>query len=164
MHATYEITQDRITFPLPDDFHAHLRQDSLLHTAVRGQVGQFRRVLAMPNTLPPIASAAQLSAYAREVEAALATYPVGMRFEPLFTFKILPGMQEADVEALKAAGAIAGKYYPAGQQPMPQTVRALSKRSMQYYTRWSALGSYSASMAKRQALPLWNASALFCHR
>jgi dihydroorotase len=69
----------------------------------------FGRVLAMPNTLPPISSGAETAAYRREIAAA-----AGPGLEPLMAFKLLPGMGAAEVEACAAAGAIAGKYYPAG--------------------------------------------------
>jgi len=105
---------DRFYIPLPDDFHAHLRQGALLRASVRGHAGQFGRVLLMPNTLPPIASSSLLEAYIAEVDQALAELPLEERFEPLYTFKLLPWMRGADIEALARAGSIAGKYYPSG--------------------------------------------------
>ena len=105
---------DRFDMPLPDDFHAHLRQGTLLKASVRGHAGQFARVLLMPNTLPPIASPNQLKAYRIEVDQALAELPLEKRFEPLYTFKLLPGMKGADIKALAREGTIAGKYYPSG--------------------------------------------------
>jgi dihydroorotase len=99
---------------MPDDFHAHLRQGAGLSAYVRGHAGQFGRVLLMPNTLPPVSDAARLEAYREEVTRALVALPEAERFEPLFTFKILPGMRGAEVEASARAGAVAGKYYPAG--------------------------------------------------
>ncbi|GAB6277731.1 MAG: dihydroorotase [Rectinema sp.] len=106
--------QDRFTMRMPDDFHAHLRQGGQLPAYVRGHAGQFGRVLLMPNTLPPVSDLARQEAYRAEVGGALDTLPENERFEPLFTFKILPGMRGAEVEALARAGVVAGKYYPAG--------------------------------------------------
>lgn len=67
----------------------------------------------MPNTVPPIASAGAIDAYRREIRAASGG-AAGAALEPLMTFKILPGMGRETVLACAAAGAIAGKYYPAG--------------------------------------------------
>jgi dihydroorotase len=69
----------------------------------------FGRALAMPNTVPPIASGAEIAAYRAEISAAS-----GGGLEPLMTFKLLPGMSADGVRACASAGAIAGKYYPAG--------------------------------------------------
>jgi Dihydroorotase len=62
----------------------------------------------MPNTVPPIASAADIATYRSEIEAA------APGLEPLMTFKLLPGMDADTVGDCAAAGAIAAKYYPAG--------------------------------------------------
>ena len=105
---------DRFVMPMPDDFHAHLRQGEPLMQYARQHVGQFGRVLLMPNTVPPVSNARQLTEYRADVERALAAMPVAERFEPLFTFKILPSMLTAEVESFARAGAIAGKYYPSG--------------------------------------------------
>jgi len=59
-------TKDRVTMPMPDDFHAHLRQGEGLSAYVRGHAGQFGRVLLMPNTLPPVSGVPQLEAYRAE--------------------------------------------------------------------------------------------------
>ncbi len=100
--------------PMPDDFHAHLRQGEGLKAWVSGHSGQFGRVLCMPNTLPPVSSATRLNEYRLELARAIEALPEGERFEPLLTFKVLPGMRAAEVEAMARAGAIAGKYYPSG--------------------------------------------------
>jgi dihydroorotase len=68
----------------------------------------FGRVLAMPNTVPPIASREDVEAYRSEILAA-----AGGALEPLMTFKILPGMDRETVLGCALAGAVAGKYYPA---------------------------------------------------
>jgi dihydroorotase len=68
----------------------------------------FGRALAMPNTVPPIASGAEVAAYRAELAAA------APGLEPLMCFKLLPGMGRERVLDCARAGAIAGKYYPAG--------------------------------------------------
>jgi dihydroorotase len=90
----------------------------------RTEAASFGRCLVMPNTLPPIASAEAVVAYRAAILNALgATGGAGPKaaagaaahgLEPLMTFKLLPGMSAETVRACAAAGAIAGKYYPAG--------------------------------------------------
>jgi dihydroorotase len=104
---------DRLEIALPDDFHAHLRQVPGMAAYARREALSFGRVLVMPNTLPPVASAHGLAAYRGEIEAALAGAPGG-GFTPLMSFKLLPGMRAETVFSCAGAGAIAGKYYPAG--------------------------------------------------
>lgn len=93
---------------MPDDFHAHLRRGPAMGAYARRHALSFGRALVMPNTVPPIASGAELRAYRAEIEAA------GAPFEPLMAFKLLPGMSPDTVRSCQAAGAIAGKYYPRG--------------------------------------------------
>ena len=102
----------RFSITLPDDFHAHLRRGSAMGDYARRHALGFGRALVMPNTVPPIASAAELRAYRAEIEAAVA--PGGKPFVPLMTFKLAPGMGAAVVRGCAAAGALAGKYYPRG--------------------------------------------------
>lgn len=65
----------------------------------------------MPNTLPPVADAEALGRYRDEILLGVAAEG---GFSPLMTFKILPGIGEETVRSCAAAGALAGKYYPAG--------------------------------------------------
>ena len=102
---------DELALPRPDDFHAHFRQGAAMALYVAREAASFGRAIAMPNTLPPIAGAAEIAGYRRVLEAAV---PRGLDFLPLMTFKLLPGMDAATVRACAAAGAVAGKYYPAG--------------------------------------------------
>ncbi|MEJ5185367.1 MAG: hypothetical protein WHT81_09605, partial [Rectinemataceae bacterium] len=103
-----------LEIPMPDDFHVHLRQGDMLRYAVRAQAGQVGRLLVMPNTLPPVSGLERLAAYRSEVERAMGELSSEMQGEPLFSFKILPGMRADGVAALARAGVVAGKYYPAG--------------------------------------------------
>lgn len=65
----------------------------------------------MPNTVPPIVDATSLLRYRAEIVGSL---PERSQFSPLLAFKLLPGMDANTIKACAAAGAIAGKYYPAG--------------------------------------------------
>ena len=49
--------------PLPDDFHAHLRQGELMNGYVRDLVSQFGRAIIMPNTVPAMTSAKAIADY-----------------------------------------------------------------------------------------------------
>lgn len=99
----------RIELALPDDFHVHLRSAPAMEAYARREAASFGRALVMPNTLPPVASGAAVAAYREAVQAA-----AGAGFGPLMAFKLLPGMTARDVRECAAAGAVAGKYYPAG--------------------------------------------------
>ncbi len=97
-----------LRLPLPDDFHIHLRQDAALPGYVRDAASQFGRVLVMPNTLPPISDPTHLREYKSLIESS------APGLEALMTFKLNARYGEAELRALQQAGAIAGKYYPAG--------------------------------------------------
>lgn len=100
---------ERLTFRKPDDFHVHLRQGSDCGNFARDALrAGFARVLVMPNTLPPIVTAAALAGYRREIEVA------APGLKALMTFKIRPGLDRTALTALKQAGALAGKLYPEG--------------------------------------------------
>ena len=101
-----------IELPLPDDFHAHLRQDAQLPGYVRDLSAQFGRALVMPNTIPPMTTAAAIADYKSQIlESASFVRP---DFEVLMTFKLNPNYSEQDLKDMMAVGVVAGKYYPAG--------------------------------------------------
>jgi dihydroorotase len=102
-----------MTIATPDDFHVHLRRGPAMGAYARRHALLFGRAMAMPNTVPPIASNGDIEAYRGEIRAALGDGSGG-GLEPLMTFKLLPGMSAETVRGCAAAGAIAGKYYPAG--------------------------------------------------
>ena len=103
---------DRLEIALPDDFHVHLRQVPEMPAYARRQALSFGRALVMPNTVPPVVSAADIVAYRAAILAA--GRGDGAAPIPLMTFKLLPGMSAEAVRGCAAAGAIAGKYYPVG--------------------------------------------------
>ena len=55
--------------PLPDDFHAHLRQGELMPGYVRDLVAQFGRAIIMPNTVPAMTSAQAIADYKKQMDA-----------------------------------------------------------------------------------------------
>jgi len=74
----------------------------------REHAASFGRALVMPNTVPPVDSAAEIAAYRAEIAAA------APGLEALMCFKLVPGMGPDRVLECARAGAVAGKYYPAG--------------------------------------------------
>lgn len=99
---------DRLVLRAPDDFHAHLRQGPLLGICAARHAERFARAVPMPNTLPPVIDPRSLASYLDEIRRAapgLVTVPA---------FKLRSGMTRTEIEALAAAGARIGKYYPAG--------------------------------------------------
>lgn len=99
---------DSLQIRRPDDFHVHLRQGDLLRAVVPHTASDFARALVMPNTVPPIADAADVRRYRAEINGASG------KFEPLMTIKVTPETTPATVHAARRAGAIAGKLYPQG--------------------------------------------------
>jgi len=93
----------------PDDFHLHLRQGDMLKNVLPYTSNVFARAMVMPNISPPVKDLPSLLAYEDEIKKA-----AGSDFIPLMTFKLIPGMSPDLVHPLKKAGAVAGKYYPAG--------------------------------------------------
>jgi len=97
---------------LPDDFHVHLRQGPAMAAYAARTAAHFGRFLAMPNVVPPLSTAASMVDYRHALVAAIASS--GQVAEPVMSFKLVPGMGRDAVFACAAAGAKAGKYYPAG--------------------------------------------------
>ena len=98
--------------PLPDDFHAHLRQGDLMPGYVRDLVAQFGRAIIMPNTIPAMTSAKAIAEYKAQIlDAAKDVRP---DFEPLMTFKLNPNYTEQDLKDMMAVGVVAGRYSSAG--------------------------------------------------
>jgi dihydroorotase len=97
-----------LTLPLPDDFHIHLRQGRDLANYAKSAELQFGRVLAMPNTEPPINSPESVKKYKEEILAAAPS------LEVLLTFKLNKNYEEQELLAIQKNGAVAAKYYPLG--------------------------------------------------
>lgn len=96
------------TFPRPDDFHVHLRQDGDLPLFAREASRRFARVLVMPNLAPPVRTGSEVAAYRAAILRA------APELQPLMAFKLGPDMTVSDIDRLAAVGAAAGKVYPEG--------------------------------------------------
>ena len=96
----------------PDDWHVHFRDGDLLRSVVPETARHFARALVMPNLVPPVASAADASAYRRRI---LEAVPGGVEFEPLMTLYLTEETDPSDIEAAAVGEtATAVKLYPAG--------------------------------------------------
>ena len=100
-----------LTLTRPDDWHLHVRDGAALHTVVPHTAAQFGRAIIMPNLKPPVTTAAQATAYADRIRAAV---PAGMSFEPLMTLYLTDNLPADEIARAKDAGVVACKLYPAG--------------------------------------------------
>ena len=103
-----EYVQQELSLPLPDDFHIHLRQGKELVNYAKSAARQFGRVLAMPNTEPPIDSPETVKKYKEEILAAAPD------LEVLLTFKLNKNYAKQELLEMRKNGAVAAKYYPLG--------------------------------------------------
>ncbi len=100
-----------LTITRPDDWHLHVRDGDALRTVVPHTAAQFGRAIIMPNLKPPVTTAAQATAYAERIRAAV---PAGMAFEPLMTLYLTDNLPPDEIARAKDAGVVALKLYPAG--------------------------------------------------
>jgi dihydroorotase len=94
-----------------DDMHVHLRQGEMLAKVLGHTARQCARALVMPNTNPPIVTAADLINYRKSIEELLGEAD---NFTPLMTFRLMPSTTPDMVSEHKKAGATAAKLYPDG--------------------------------------------------
>jgi len=97
-----------MTIRVPDDFHVHLRQGDLLTMNIKEAARYFGRILVMPNTVPPVRDVQGLNDYLSQLNK------INDSLSYLMTFKLHPETDVSEISVLKKAGAVAGKYYPAG--------------------------------------------------
>ncbi len=57
------MSNERIVFRQPDDWHVHLRDGAMLASVVDHTARQFARAIVMPNLSPPCATSADVAAY-----------------------------------------------------------------------------------------------------
>ena len=102
------IMPQELVLPLPDDFHIHLRQGHDLENYAKSAEQQFGRILAMPNTEPPVNSVESVKKYREEILAAAPNLKV------LLTFKLNRNYTEPELLEMQKNSAVAAKYYPLG--------------------------------------------------
>ena len=102
---------ETLTITAPDDWHIHLRDGEALKYTVPHAAAQFRRVIVMPNLVPPVLNAEQALAYKGRI---LANSPQGKAFEPLMVLYLTDNTSREDIVEARSAGIVACKLYPAG--------------------------------------------------
>lgn len=106
---------------IPDDFHHHFRDNEYLFTTVYHAMQRFNRVIAMPNTVPPIRNKIDAHNYfIRIMEAHIYNKTFHFTgkhyddFQPLMTLYLTDHTNVQDIIDAKHYGVIACKLYPAG--------------------------------------------------
>lgn len=103
---------DQLSIIQPDDWHLHLRDNSMLEATVPAAARGFGRGIIMPNLMPPATTVAKVGAYRERI---LAQRPAGSTWEPLMVLYLTDNTTADEIRAAKACGFIHGcKYYPAG--------------------------------------------------
>jgi dihydroorotase len=102
-----EITQ-------PDDFHVHVRDGNLLKMCLPFTANLNGKAIIMPNTRPPIRTAADAASYRERILACLAP-EIQTRFTPLMTLYLTDATKPEDIVQAKQSAIVFGvKLYPAG--------------------------------------------------
>lgn len=108
--ASHRITS--LTLTQPDDWHVHLRSDSLLAHVLPFSAQHFGRAIVMPNLQPPVVHTKDAINYRQQIEALL---PHNSHFTPLMTLYMTEQTDPKDVRKGYLAGHISAvKLYPAG--------------------------------------------------
>jgi dihydroorotase len=103
---------DRLVIRRPDDWHVHLRDDTMLSAVVASTAEQFQRAIVMPNLTPPITTVAAARSYRERI---LAACPKELGFEPLMTCYLTNDTDPDEIARGHAEGVwVAAKLYPAG--------------------------------------------------
>jgi dihydroorotase len=101
-----------LTIREPDDWHLHLRDDTMLAFTVDFTARQFARAIVMPNLAPPVTTVAAAAAYRDRI---LEAVPEGRRFTPLMTAYLTDEIDADEIETgFKSGIFTACKLYPAG--------------------------------------------------
>ncbi|MBC8453717.1 dihydroorotase [PVC group bacterium] len=100
---------NKLTIPVADDFHVHLRQGDLMNLVVPLlQKSGIGRCLVMPNTRPPTVSVEEALIYKTELQE------LAPNIEFLMTLYLTPAMTPDIVRVAVDAGITAAKCYPQG--------------------------------------------------
>ncbi|HCU89953.1 MAG TPA: dihydroorotase [Gammaproteobacteria bacterium] len=101
-----------ISIPRPDDWHLHLRDDSILAAVLPNTARIFGRAIVMPNLRPAVCTARAAVAYRSRIEALI---PEGSNFTPLMTAYLTDATDPLELRAGWNDGIFsAAKLYPAG--------------------------------------------------
>lgn len=107
--ATLTITQ-------PDDWHVHLRDGLALARTVPDMARTFRRVICMPNLVPPVKTVTEAIAYRERIMAYAPNQRLtAEQFDPRMVLYLTDNTKPSEIIALKESGVVqAVKLYPAG--------------------------------------------------
>ncbi len=96
----------------PDDWHLHVRTDTLLKTVINHSAQQFARAIIMPNLPTPITTVKQALAYQREIlQATSEPY----NFTPLMVLYLTNSTSIEEIQQVATSNIVhAFKLYPAG--------------------------------------------------
>ncbi len=101
----------KITIPLPDDWHLHLRDGEILKKVLPYSETNFGRAIIMPNLNPPVVTHEQATAYKTRILTACQS----TEFEPLMTLYLTEQTDPHNLRIGFQQGAVvACKLYPAG--------------------------------------------------
>lgn len=101
-----------ISIPRPDDWHLHLRDESILAAVLPDTARIFGRAIVMPNLRPAVCTARDAAAYRSRIEASI---PKRSNFTPLMTAYLTDATDPFDLRAGWNDGIFhAAKLYPAG--------------------------------------------------
>ena len=101
-----------IAITRPDDWHVHLRDDSLLARVLPYTARRFGRAIVMPNLARPVTTVEAALRYRDRILSAL---PEGCRFEPLMTLYLTESTTIEEIEAAaRSHHVVAIKFYPMG--------------------------------------------------
>uniref|UniRef100_A0A7S1W7D5 Dihydroorotase n=1 Tax=Alexandrium catenella TaxID=2925 RepID=A0A7S1W7D5_ALECA len=110
-----EAPAKRLEILAPDDFHHHFRDAPFLENTVPHAARQFRRVLAMPNLVPPVTSVEAALAYRDRILACLPADIKEGEFTPLMTLYLTDRTSPDEIRKAVASEHVhAVKLYPAG--------------------------------------------------
>lgn len=102
---------DTIRLRRPDDWHVHLRDGAMLESVVDFTARQFARAIVMPNTSPPITTAAAGRDYRERI---LTAVNPAHKFTPLIVAYLTDTIAPDEIERGHAEGVFtAAKLYPA---------------------------------------------------
>lgn len=102
---------DNLIIRRPDDWHVHLRDDSMLEAVVDYTARQFARAIVMPNLVPPVTTVVAAKAYRERIMRAV---DPGLDFKPLMTCYLTDTIDPQEVSNGYDQGVFtACKLYPA---------------------------------------------------
>lgn len=108
------IEKNRIVMRAPDNWHAHFRQDRLMEYLIPVFLdsGWRHRIVAEPNTVPPILTGKAALEYAGNIRERARLYGEGQTLEPVITIQITEATTAQMVREAFALGVRVAKVYP----------------------------------------------------